>query len=54
MNEYNINVIIIDTEFQFDRKKLTVYYKSEGRIDYKSFIKDMYLLYNARIWMQKV
>ena len=54
MNEYDINVIIIDTEFQFDRKKLTVYYKSEGRIDYKSFIKDMYLLYNARIWMQKV
>ena len=52
--QHNLDIVIVDVEFQFDRKKLTVYYYSNGRIDFRGFVKDLYSIYYARIWMENI
>lgn len=45
---------IVGAEYQFDRNKLTFYYKSEDRVDFRELVKNLYRVYRVRIWMQKV
>lgn len=47
-------ITIADVEFQFDRNKLTVIFASEGRIDFRELVRDMFSFFRIRIWMQKV
>lgn len=47
-------ITIADVEFQFDRNKLTVIFSSEGRIDFRELVRDMFSFFRIRIWMQKV
>ena len=47
-------MLILDAEFQYDRKKLTIYYYSDVRIDFRGFVKELYSLFYARIWMENV
>eukprot|EP01064_Diplonema_japonicum_P008931 TRINITY_DN16402_c0_g1_i1.p1 TRINITY_DN16402_c0_g1~~TRINITY_DN16402_c0_g1_i1.p1 ORF type:complete len:377 (+),score=74.68 TRINITY_DN16402_c0_g1_i1:143-1273(+) len=41
-------------EYQLDMKKLTFFYKSDARQDFRDLIRDLYKLYRARIWMEKL
>lgn len=52
--EHGLDMKVIDAEYQFDRKKLTFYYDSGDRVDFRDLIRDLYKLYRARIWMSKV
>lgn len=47
-------ITIADVEFQFDRNKLTVIFASEGRVDFRELVRDMFAFFRIRIWMQKV
>ena len=47
-------MIVVDTEVQYDRKKLTIFYFSEQRIDFRELIRDLFAVYNARIWFKKI
>ena len=47
-------MVILDAEFQHDREKLTIYYNSEHRIDFRELVRDLFSIYKARIWMKKV
>lgn len=47
-------ITIADVEFQFDRNKLTVIFSSEGRVDFRELVRDMFSFFRIRIWMQKV
>ena len=49
-----MDIVIVDAEFQFDRKKLTIYYYSYSRIDFRNFVKELYSIYYARIWMENI
>lgn len=49
-----MGIVIVDAEFQYDRKKLTVFYYSNYRVDFRDFVKDLYSIYYARIWMENV
>lgn len=44
----------MDVEFQYDRKKLTIYYYSNSRVDFRSFVKELYSIFYARIWMENI
>ena len=37
-----MDIVIVDAEFQYDRKKLTVFYYSNYRVDFRDFVKDLY------------
>lgn len=45
---------VIDAEFQFDRHKLTFYFKADRRIDFRELVRDLFAIYKTRIWMQQL
>ena len=51
---HGLEIFILDVEFQYDRKKLTIYYYSDARVDFRGFVKELYSLFYARIWMENV
>ena len=42
---------IIDAEYQFDRKKLTLYYSSQRRLDFRGLVRELFQVFKTRIWM---
>ena len=52
--EYNIPLIVVDVEMQFDRAKYTVYYVSDGRVDFRELVRELVNRYKIRVWMQQV
>lgn len=46
-----LNIKILNSEFQFDRKKLTFYYICEERNDFRELIKELFKFYKTRIWL---
>lgn len=48
---YNIDMELIDCEYQWDLNKITFYYISYARVDFRELVKELYSLYKTRIWM---
>eukprot|EP01034_Spumella_vulgaris_P022501 gene22501-28629_t len=44
---------VVDAEYQFDRTKLSVYYTSNVRIDFRELVKNVFSTFQTRIWMKK-
>ena len=51
--EHQLPMRIVDAEYQFDRKKLTFYYQSNHRLDFRNLVRDLYKTFRARIWMEQ-
>ncbi|KAG0670957.1 hypothetical protein C6P42_003725 [Pichia californica] len=51
--EYNLQMTVCDAEYQWDMKKLTFYYNSDLRIDFRDLVKELFRVYKIRIWMSK-
>lgn len=47
----DVNMRLIDAEYQFDRKKLIFYYSTNKRIDFRDLVKELFRTYKTRIWM---
>jgi len=47
----NLNLIIKNVEFQFDKKKLIIYYYCLRRLDFRGLIKELFKVYKTRIWL---
>ncbi|ESL09314.1 hypothetical protein TRSC58_02967 [Trypanosoma rangeli SC58] len=52
VEEHGLPMRIVDAEYQFDRKKLTFYYQSQHRLDFRTLVRDLYKTFRARIWME--
>lgn len=48
------DIVLVDAEYQFDRRKLTFYYECLHRPDFRQFVRELYQRFHARIWMEKV
>mmetsp|Transcript_19414 Transcript_19414/g.22276 ORF Transcript_19414/g.22276 Transcript_19414/m.22276 type:complete len:318 (+) Transcript_19414:58-1011(+) len=53
VREHQLPMRIVDAEYQFDRKKLTFYYQSQHRLDFRNLVRDLYKTFRARIWMEQ-
>jgi hypothetical protein len=42
---------ILDVEYQWDRRKLYVYFIAPQRVDFVALVKDLFKIYKTRIWM---
>jgi len=42
---------IVDTEYQWDRRKLTFYFVADRRIDFRELVRELFKIYKTRIWM---
>jgi hypothetical protein len=47
-------ISIVDSEYQFDRNKLTIYHDSKRRVDFREFVRDLFTVFKTRIWMQLI
>ncbi|KAL1919892.1 uncharacterized protein VTP21DRAFT_1824 [Calcarisporiella thermophila] len=47
----NMQMEVVDAEFQWDRRKLTFYFVAEHRIDFRDLVRDLFKIYKTRIWM---
>lgn len=45
---------VIDAEYQWDRRKLTFYFISEQRIDFRELVRELFRGFKTRIWMSNI
>ena len=51
---HDLPMKISDTEWQWDRKKLTVYFTSEKRVDFRGLVRDLAGLFKTRIELRQI
>lgn len=51
---HNLDMHVIDAEYQFDRRKLTFYFISNERVDFRNLIQELFKIYKTRIWLCSV
>lgn len=52
--ECNLPITLSYVEFQFDRKRLTLFYWATERIDFRHYVRTLFQIFRTRIWMQHV
>lgn len=52
-NVFMLPMNIIDAEYQYDRTKLSIYYVSDVRIDFREIVRHVFSTFQTRIWMKK-
>jgi hypothetical protein len=50
----HLPMVVAATEMQFDRRKLTIIFSADRRVDFRELVRDMFQVFKTRIWMQKV
>ena len=50
-NELGLPMSVTATEFQFDGKKLTVYFSANQYVDFRSLVHTLFRVFGTRIWM---
>jgi cell fate regulator YaaT (PSP1 superfamily) len=51
---HNLNMKLVDVEYQYDQNKLTFYFTSEKRVDFRSLVKDLAAKYRTRIELRQI
>ncbi|KAI8092218.1 PSP1 C-terminal conserved region-domain-containing protein [Gilbertella persicaria] len=51
IKQKNLNMEVVDAEYQWDRRKLTFYFKATERIDFRELVRELFKIYKTRIWM---
>lgn len=54
IQEYKLDMKLIDAEYSFDRTKLMFYFTSEGRIDFRELVKDLAHIFKVRIELRQI
>ncbi|MCI7239192.1 MAG: regulatory iron-sulfur-containing complex subunit RicT [Anaerococcus sp.] len=49
-----LDMKIIDANYSFDRSKLTFYFKSENRVDFRALVKELAAIYRNRIELRQM
>ncbi|KAI9297145.1 PSP1-domain-containing protein [Neoconidiobolus thromboides FSU 785] len=52
LRHHNLPMEIVDAEYQWDRRKLTFFYRAEERIDFRELVRELFKVYKTRIWMR--
>ncbi len=54
LKKYNLNMKLVDCEFQLDGKKITFHFTSENRVDFRKLVKDVAGIYRTRIEFRQI
>ncbi|EJW05058.1 hypothetical protein EDEG_00839 [Edhazardia aedis USNM 41457] len=49
--ERDLDMEVVGCEYQWDMHKLTFFFKSGDRVDFRDLVKELYKVYKTRIWM---
>ncbi len=50
----NLNMKITETEWQFDRKRLIIYFTAERRVDFRELVRDLARTFRTRIELKQI
>lgn len=51
---HGLSMKVSDAEWQWDRKKLTVYFTAEQRVDFRTLVRDLAALFRTRIELRQI
>jgi cell fate regulator YaaT (PSP1 superfamily) len=51
---HNLSMKITDAEWQWDRRKLTLYFTAEQRVDFRALVRDLAGLFRTRIELRQI
>jgi cell fate regulator YaaT (PSP1 superfamily) len=52
--KHNLNMKLVDVEYQFDRNKLSFYFTSDQRVDFRQLVRDLAAKYRTRIELRQI
>lgn len=52
--EHKLDMDLVDVEVTFDNSKLLFYFTSEGRVDFREFVKDLASVFKTRIELRQI
>ena len=52
--EHKLDMALSDVECSFDRSKIVFYFTSEGRVDFREFVKDVASIFRTRIELRQI
>ena len=54
VHQHNLPMKVSDAEWQWDKKKLTVYFTAEQRVDFRALVRDLASLFHTRIELRQI
>lgn len=51
VRDRELDMVIVDAEYQWDHRKLTFFYKAHKRVDFRDLVRELFRMYKTRIWM---
>ena len=54
VERFNLDMKITDSEWQFDRQRLTIYFTAPQRIDFRELVKELARLFKTRIELRQI
>lgn len=54
VKQAKLPIELAGAEYQFDRRRLTFYFRAESRIDFRALVRDLFAVFKTRIWMQQL
>ena len=54
IQKHNLNMKLVDVEYQYDQNKMTFYFTSEKRVDFRELVKDLAAKYRTRIELRQI
>lgn len=51
---FNLDMKLIDVEYQFDRNRLIFYFTADGRVDFRAFVRDLAKIFRTRIELWQI
>ena len=51
---HNLDMKIVDSEYSFDRSKITFYFTAENRVDFRMLVKDLAAIFKNRIELRQI
>jgi cell fate regulator YaaT (PSP1 superfamily) len=52
--QYGLKMKVSETEWQFDRNKLTIYFTAERRVDFRELVRDLAKTFRTRIELKQI
>jgi len=54
IHTHNLNMKLVDVEFQMDENKITFFFTSDRRVDFRNLVKDLAAKYRTRIELRQI
>jgi cell fate regulator YaaT (PSP1 superfamily) len=54
VREHNLPMKVSDAEWQWDKRKLTIYFTAEQRVDFRALVRDLAGLFRTRIELRQI